>query len=425
MKVFSVPKVNRDYLLGKFVDDSDDFTLIDEDCDLYAVDKLHPQKKDEENIIFKFRKNVFSKKEQEMAYEGLIGAATQSQNRGLAAGPRGNRLLAKSRGGRDWVTEWQEKVITFFSSPDRLDDELPAKIENDVDNTRGRVWLRSKVIPVYGEYEGWFDRWIDMVLKLGRKEQAEEAYNVSLMISDTNYAQSVMSGIAGFYDRYPRIPYGRACTYNEKNVSLFEKSFPYLRRLNDIFKDELPQRWGAQNKCVQQLDKKFVIDDTVFTTLTVNHNWRTAAHRDAGDLNSGFSNISAVGKGWEGAKFLLPEYNVSIDLQPGDLLLVNNHEGIHANTELEGDNPDRMSIVAYFRENMLKLKSWEYEQLRRQFVENNKNNQEHPLWNKMWNGVFPGMWESKEWEVYLQKHNMEDEDGLVGIKSGSLESFFT
>ena len=235
-----------------------------------------------------------------------------------------------------------------------------------------------------------------------------------------------MSGVAGYFGRYPRIPYGRATSYTEKNAELFAKSFPYLRKLDKIFHEELPVRWAAQRAAADRLDPRFLIDSTVFTTLTVNHNWRTAAHRDAGDLDAGFSNISAVtGKdGWQGGVFILPEYRVGIDLRPGDLLLVANHTGIHANDALlGGDSDDRLSIVAYFREDMFELKSIEYENLRRQFVDERRLNQNHTLWRKLWNGVSEGMWTSDEWYAYMKAHGMADPYG--GDQKSSLESFFS
>lgn len=226
-------------------------------------------------------------------------------------------------------------------------------------------------------------------------------------------------GIAGYYDRYPRIPYGRACGYNEREPEKFEMSYPYLRKLNEVFKKELPVRWAAQRACANKLDPKFLIDETVFTTLTVNYNWRTAGHRDAGDLSSGFSNISGVGRGWKGFVFTLPEWKVGINLQPGDLLLVSNHEGIHTNTEAEGDDNDRVSIVAYFREKMLELKSWDYEMTRKQFVEDRRKNLDHPLQRPLWNGVSPGMWETEEWKEYMKENNISDPYG-----SSTIEGFF-
>lgn len=424
-------KNDREDILGHFAEEADYDILIQEDTDLYALDPLNTDKKDEDNVIFKLRKGVFSEYEQKNAYEGLRGAATLSQNRGMAGGPRSEKLA-----NRDWVFPYQEDVLNYFVNPPGLVEQpFPEKSTDSLQNdVRGKVWLRTNI---EGEpwligsdatiskedYSDWFDKWAEMVKPLPKDQQRKEAKRFFKAISDTNYAEPVMSGIAGFFDRYPRIPFGRACSYNKNNPQLFEKSFPYLEKLNEVFRKELPVRWGNQNECASKLDSRFRISDTVFTTLTVNHNWRTAGHRDAGDLTKGFSNISTIGRGWKGAYFVLPEYRVAVNLQPGDLLLVNNHEGIHTNTAFEGDDNDRLSIVAYFREKMLNLKSWEYEELREKFVDSRRLNKEHPEWHERWNGISRSMWASEEWAEYLEEYGMKDEDGVVGRKK-TLANFF-
>jgi hypothetical protein len=246
-----------------------------------------------------------------------------------------------------------------------------------------------------------------------REDQIKEAIFIEKKyVSETNYAQTVMSGIAGYFDRYPRIPYGRATSYTEKYYDKFALCYPYLHKLNSQFAELIPNRWKAQNEQANKLDPRFCIDGTVFTTLTVNHNWRTACHRDAGDFTRGFSNICGVtgpeGKGWRGGQFILPEYRIAINLQPGDMLLVNNHEGIHGNDELIGDDNDRMTIVAYFREKMIELKSWDYENLRKQFVDERRLNKDHKLQRPLWNGVSEDMWKQQEWYDYMDKHNIVD-----------------
>ena len=417
-------KINREDILGHFGEASDFDRLITEDCDLYDLDPLSPDTKNEDNIIFKYRKRVFTQEEQDLAYRALRKAASESQNRGLAAGPRTEKL-----NNREWVTEYQYAVLNYFRAGAKLVDDFPPRTKENLDDVRGKVWLVSKIDPsVYGAYEGWFDRWVETVKMLPTQEQIAEANKIATYISNTNYAASVMSGIAGYFDRYVRIPYGRACGYNERNPTLFEGSYPYLRRLNSVFAKELPIRWKNQSNYAEGVDPRFRIADTVFTTLTVNHNWRTAGHRDAGDLTCGFSNISCVGAGWRGCYFTLPEWKIAIDLQPGDLVLVNNHAGIHTNTSFHGNmaDMDRLSIVAYFRENMLELKSYEYESLRRQFVEERRLDPNHKLYHERWNGISPGMWSSREWAEYLDKNGMIDEDGLVSLeaKHRNLENFF-
>jgi hypothetical protein len=412
--IYCEKKYNCEDLKGTFLDESHYDILLTEDTDVYAPSYIGEY--NENTVVLKFRKNVFSKEEQDLCYEGLINAATESQNRGMAAGPRGDILTAKSRGGREWVTPVQAAILEFLTEDhyylntdtlDSIKDQF--KDMKEVDDTRGHVWMRSEVLKDHEPYFGWFDRWLDSISTKSKEEQKNAAkYVRDNYISDTNYAQSVISGVAGYYSRYPRIPYGRATSYTEKNPELFAKSFPFLNKLNSEFKRLLPKRWAAQRAAADQLDPKFLIDQTVFTTLTVNHNWRTAAHLDAGDLAAGFSNLCALGKGWEGAELILPEFRTAVKLAPGDMLLVANHTAIHANAPLGGENPDRMTIVAYFREDMLECKSWDYEKLRKQYVDERRANKEHKYWRPLWNGVSPNMWKEKEWLDYMKAHNTQD-----------------
>jgi hypothetical protein len=426
-------KISSEETLGSFIT-CKDYTdrIITEDCDLYA--ESIDGKLSEENIIFKFRKNVFTKEEMDMAYAGLRDAATESQNRGMAAGPRGDQLGQEGRGNRDWVTAEHLEILSFLARPTNTFDDgttiesiRESHKKGSKEETRGQVWLRSAVTKKYPEYHGWFEKWLTGTHNLSREEQIKEAnYVINNYISDTNYAQSVMSGIAGYFDRYPRIPHGRVCSYNEKNPEKFKLAFPYLRKLNDQFRELLPIRWGNQRREADKLDTRFLVDETVFTTLTVNHNWRTACHRDAGDLHEGFSNICGItgpeGKGWKGAEFILPEYRIGINLLPGDMLLVNNHGGIHGNDALIGDDNDRLTLVCYFREKMVELKSWDYEMLRKQFVEERRLNKDHKLQRPLWNGVSPGMWDDQEWFDYMKKHNITDP--YAKEAAASLDAFF-
>jgi hypothetical protein len=426
-------KIDSEETLGQFISNEYYDRVLNENADLYA--ESLDGSMNEENIIFKYRKNVFTKEEQDAAYAGLREAAVESQNRGLAAGPRGDILGATGRGGRDWVTEFHQDILEFLLRAENaiVDDNsiesirLMHQSSSKKEETRGQVWLRSEVCKHYPEYHGWFDKWLDDVEKMPRAMQIQEAtFVVKNYISETNYAQSVMSGIAGYFDRYPRIPYGRETSYTEKNREKFALSYPYLQKLNSQFRELIPGRWKAQNEQANRLDDRFRIDGTVFTTLTVNHNWRTACHRDAGDLTTGFSNICGVtgpeGKGWRGGQFILPEYRIAINLQPGDMLLVNNHAGIHGNDELIGDDNDRMTIVAYFREKMTELKSWDYENLRKQFVDERRLNKDHHLQRPLWNGVSAGMWEDQEWYDYMKSHNITDPYAKESM--ASLEDFF-
>ena len=413
-KELTIEKIDCEDKLGKWLDDNSYNQIITEDTDLYAMDRFGG-KNGEHNVIFKFRKGVFSSEEQQGAFEGLAPAAIETQNRGLAAGPR-----AGQNGKRDWVTPLQEDILdAIFTAPDStLDDEFDA-IENAIarhkpdEAGRGRVWLRDRIKKAGVEYSEFFDWWLDSVRPMSPAERKVEAKSmVKNYISDTSYANTVNSGIAGWFDRYPRIPYGRATAYTEKNPELFAKSYPYLQTLARQFEELLPERYAKQKAFTDAIDPAYVVPETPYTTLTVNRTFRTAAHRDAGDYTEGFSNISCIypdgKKGWDGCLFVLPEFRIAVELHPGDLLLVNNHEGIHGNTEIIGDDPIRISIVAYAREKMALLGSYEYETLRRQYVDYRRLNEEHPEWRPLWNGVSTKMWDATEWYDYLREHGGQE-----------------
>lgn len=422
--------------LGQYLDASHYDELIDEDCDFYSPADCDLTEKvlceqdcstcskgiNENRLIFKLRKNAFTKEEYVGAYNGLIAAAQPMTNRGIAAGPRGEKT-----GERDFVTDLDYDILDHFLKKrgnvlfdEESDQDVIARLRANGPITkhgsgvRGYVWRRGPIEEDGLEYGKWFDSWVDDLCKQPKEVQVERAtYVYDKYISDTNYAKAVMSGVAGYYGRFVRFPYGRVTAYSEDHPE-WEMCLPYAQKLNQYFKELIPGRWSAQRAAADKLDPKFLVEGTVFTTITVNKNFRTAAHRDAGDLSQGFSNLAALtgpdGKGWEGAYLVFPQFRVAVNVQPGDLLLVNNHEGIHGNTEITSplEESDRCTLVFYFRENMLELGSFEYEQIRKSYVESCRLNKEHPYWRAGFNGVWPGMFTSDEWYNYCNEHGGEE-----------------
>jgi hypothetical protein len=416
VKTLVVPKNDCEHLLGQFLDDSHYDILIDSDTDVYSKDPLDPPGFEiigEDNVILKFRKAYFTEDEQSGAYEGLIGAAKLSNNRGMAAGPVGERLRHLVP-----VNGTQLAILAFLSDlPDgdmykvTSDDIKRLRLTANLDQgTRTLVWLGDSV----EEHKFNFDNWLDQILiedKLTNNDIKKRAQWVwDNLISDTNYANPVHSGIAGYFGRYPRRPWGGPTAYTEQNFDKFKLAWPFLQTLSKGFRGYLPNRWKKQSYCSNKLDPAFVIPKTPFTTITVNKNFRTAAHRDAGDLKSGFSNLTVVAnnKNYAGGYLIVPEIRAAVNIRPGDLLLVNNHEYIHGNTPISGDeNFERISLVCYFRENMLELGSAEYENLRHEFVEKRRTDPKHPDWHEGFNGVSPNMWTSEEWKTYMMKNEKQ------------------
>jgi len=408
-------KHDMSHMLGQFPDESHYDFLIEEDCDVYMPEVPgHPELTySEERIVLKFRKNYFSKEQQDQAYIGLREAATETQNRGLASGPRAEKL-----GNREWVTEYEYDVLDYFVNPganlfgaDPI-EEIRASHKNKKPSpsNRNNVWGISAV----KKDNFVFEDWVEVTKKLPEPEMIAEANRViKKYVCSTTYANGVMSGIAGWFDRYPRIPFGRATSYTAREPEKFAMAYPFLQSLAQGFKDLLPWRYNNQMEAAKKLDPRFLVPETPFTTVTVNKSFRTACHYDAGDLTSGLSNLLTLTNNgnYKGCHLVAPEYRVAVNPRPGDLLLINNHEVMHGNTQIEllDEEAERISLVVYFREKMLELGSKEYEDCRYDFVEHRKNDKEHPEQRQLWNGVSAGMWESKEWYDFCESKLGRDE----------------
>lgn len=427
VKTFTLKKQDCEHLLGTFLDESHYDTLIDFDCDVYHED-LSTGENGEQNVVLKFRKGYFTTDQQVGAYDGLKDAAKPSQNRGMAAGPKGSKLL-----GRDWLSTEQAELLKFLEkvevTPTQEDIEWVKARAAKNPTPRGLVWLSSEKERTGFNWDKWF---AEVIQQKPSVIHSQVQWVNNNLISDTSYANPVDSGIAGWFGRYPRIPYGRPTAYTHYNKEKFELSYPFLRQLSKGFQELLPDRWATQMAAADKLDPGFRVPGTPFTTITVNKNFRTAAHRDAGDLASGFSNLTVVAKGtnYDGGYLILPEIRAAVNIRPGDLLLVGNHDWIHGNTPITGeDGFERVSLVCYFREDMLELGSREYEDARFQFVEWRRKNKEHPMWWDGWNGVSHNMWENQEWYGFLGSREggaalLSKYHPLAFEEASSLEDFF-
>lgn len=175
-------------------------------------------------------------------------------------------------------------------------------------------------------------------------------------LSKTNYpAHETPSGIVGYFDRYPRVPFCRTTAFVIHHGERFAAALPYVRHVDGLFKELVPERYAAQRAIAEKTSPDFRIPETAFTTITVNRNWRTAAHRDAGDLPEGFGVLTVLGNDrYKGGYLVFPKWKVAVDVRHRDVLLNDVHE-LHGNTSLMGvpARMERVSCVLYFRKNMV------------------------------------------------------------------------
>jgi hypothetical protein len=177
-------------------------------------------------------------------------------------------------------------------------------------------------------------------------------------VSNITVGNKVESGSVGFMDSGAMVKYCRKTAFAKNYFDKYKSGIPFVKFVDDKYKELCPDHYAKQKAIAQGTNQNYVIGDTAFTTVTVNKNFRTAVHQDAGDYPDGFGNLIAYREGdWTGGYFCLPQYKVAIDLQNTDILFVDVHKW-HGNTDFINTEEDwlRISFVIYYREYMYKCK---------------------------------------------------------------------
>lgn len=175
-------------------------------------------------------------------------------------------------------------------------------------------------------------------------------------VSNITVGNKVESGSVGYMDSSAMVKYCRKTAFAKNYFDKFTAGIPFVKFIDKKYEELCPEHYAKQIAISKGTNKNYVIDNTAFTTITVNKNFRTAVHQDAGDYPDGFGNLIAYREGdWKGGYFCLPQYKVAIDLQNTDILFVDVHKW-HGNTDFinTDDNFLRISFVLYYREYMYK-----------------------------------------------------------------------
>ena len=101
-----------------------------------------------------------------------------------------------------------------------------------------------------------------------------------------------------------------------------------------------PESYEKQNN---RAEKKphLKIPGTSFSTITINRNFRTALHRDAGDYKEGFGNLTVIERGkYHGGYTIFPQFGVAVDVRSNDFLAMDVHQW-HSNTPIYETKEDK------------------------------------------------------------------------------------
>jgi len=180
-------------------------------------------------------------------------------------------------------------------------------------------------------------------------------------ISRQGRCKSIASGIAGYYESIGgRFKFPRETAFLQKHPDLWELMQPIFRISARWMQTVTPKRYANQMEAVKKTSSDWVIKDTPYTTITVNNCVASAYHTDNRDLKDGMGCLMVFRRGeYKGFELVLPEYRVALNLRHGDLLFFNpcawhGNIPVHDAVGEEGEDWERISVVMYFRKNLMK-----------------------------------------------------------------------
>ena len=153
-------------------------------------------------------------------------------------------------------------------------------------------------------------------------------------ISKMKCNNQVASQALGYYEEtkgIKKLPC-RLTTFTKMHYDKYKAGLPYINALNYRYKKLNYPKWKQQHNRAK-IKKEYRIDNTAFSTITINRNFRTALHKDAGDFG-GWATLSVLERGqYNGGCFMMPKYGIGIDMRHGDVLVADVHQ-YHCNSEI-------------------------------------------------------------------------------------------
>lgn len=169
------------------------------------------------------------------------------------------------------------------------------------------------------------------------------------------------TGVIGYLDSANSKRSCRLSQFSRQHFQEYQAGLPFIHRMNELFKKHVPEKYESQKTAIENAKddngESFCIENTAFSTVTVNYNFRTALHKDSGDYRQGFGTIAVVSKNISGGHLCFPQYKLMIEIGRGDFIAMDVHEW-HCNTEILPTTKDgyRLSFVAYFKERLLQCR---------------------------------------------------------------------
>jgi hypothetical protein len=305
------------------------YPVVNSNTDVYRIDE-----DGNEHLLLKFRKSCVPDELIKVGWDSYKDLAKASRGRGASAGPidtesqywKKRKLVGTKKWSTGYLNPKGNELQELYSTLDLPElvikcSELDLKINPDV--TKEECIL--KIITCEGG------------------------------VSKMKVNNQVASNPIGFYEagkNFADLPC-RLTHFTRTNFEKYNEGLPFIQHIDKMFKKLIPEAHARQNEVASERPH-LQIPKTSFSTVTINRNFRTACHRDAGDFKGGFGNLTVMERGkYHGGYTIFPQYGIAIDLRNNDFVAMDVHQW-HCNTELYETSEDAIyneALEAAFNDN--------------------------------------------------------------------------
>jgi len=242
--------------------------------------------------------------------------------------------------------DFKKNLGNFYNDAGRLFDPTDDITVKDIDGSLLFI-LKKQAVPV-GRITNTVTHYLPIMKKMKSTNRGFAAGSKERQIHE-NFERSnaVHSTVAGYIDSPNNKLPCRLSQFSKVHFEEYSEGIPMIKDVDALFKATLPDRYAIQYD--KATKTKFKIEDTAFTTVTVNYNFQTALHVDKGDCKEGFGVLVVSGDDTCGGYLLFPRYDIGVLVKTGDVLFMNVHE-YHCNSPVTGE---RLSFVFYLRNRLL------------------------------------------------------------------------
>tara|TARA_Y100000817_G_scaffold310885_1_gene302197 strand:+ start:335 stop:1492 length:1158 start_codon:yes stop_codon:yes gene_type:complete len=319
-------------LEGKWIDESHmKLPVINYNCDVYYMDDNGKEK-----LLLKFRKNCISQSLLRTGWQSYKDLAKPSRGRGASAGPIDKEGVYWKKRNIVNTGKWS----TGYLTPDgnKMKEELDKLEIEELQNMVSSSDIKYK--------EDEYNNKESLIYLIIKKKNG---------ISKMKVNNQVASNPIGFYEsskNFAELPC-RLTHFTRTNYKKYTEGLPFIQKIDSMFEKLIPE---SHQKQLERANEKahLKIPNTSFSTITINRNFRTALHKDAGDFSGGFGNLTVIERGsYHGGYTVFPQFGVGVDVRSGDFLAMDVHQW-HSNTaiiETEEDKQMNSKLDKVFNDN--------------------------------------------------------------------------